>query len=168
SGLSNSGFMRERGSTVSDHETFDGFTGVLNEGVMEVIDATISGNVGATGTAAGGGVTNRGRLTLVRTRVVGNVGGQGGGVYVRGEVEVRDASVVGGAVGNRATGRGGGVYVADGRGAERLVLTGGSAVRGNMAGAEGGGVYAEVELELGLCRTCAVEGNAAGAGVGGG
>lgn len=192
SGLSNSGFMRVRGSTVSDHETFDGFTGVLNEGVMEVIDATISGNVGATGTAAGGGVTNRGRLTLVRTLVVGNVGGQGGGVrnegelilvasvvddneaeqgggvYDLGEVVLRDGSVVGGAVGNRATGRGGGVYVADGPGAERLVLTGGSAVRGNVAGAEGGGVYAEVELELGLCRTCAVEGNAAGAGVGGG
>ncbi len=191
SGLANSGFMRARDVTVTGHETYEGATGVLNEGIMELTDATVSDNVGQPSTGAGGGVTNRGRLTLLRTRVVGNRAERGGGVwnegdlvllasvvddneatlgggvYSLGTVELRDGSVVGGETGNRASDRGGGVYIADGDAGERLVLGGGSAVRGNHAGT-GGGVYAEVGFELGLCPTCAIEGNVADGGAGGG
>ena len=191
SGLANSGFMRARGVEVTGHETFEGATGVLNEGMMELTDSNVSGNVGQPGTSAGGGITNRGRLTLLRTHVFGNSaergGGAwnegelvllasvvddneaelGGGVYSLGTVELRDGSVVGGEAGNRASDRGGGVYVADGEEGERLVLAGGSAVRGNRSGT-GGGVYAEAGLELGLCPTCAIEGNVADGGAGGG
>ncbi len=192
SGVANTGFMRLRGSTVTDHATVLGFTGLRNDGIMEVIDSEIADNDSTGGSAVGGGITNTGRLTMVDSRVVRNraaEGGgvrnagelilihsviddneaiEGGGIYSSGSVDLLAASLVGGEVGNVAASRGGGVYVSGAGETSRLSLEGASAISGNLAGSDGGGVYADDRFDLGLCATCEVKLNVAETGAGGG
>ncbi|HZX00547.1 MAG TPA: hypothetical protein VFF10_10830, partial [Trueperaceae bacterium] len=192
SGILNTGFMRLRTSSVTNHQTSLGFTGVRNDGIMEVIESVIADNDSFGAAGVGGGITNSGRLTLVDSQVVRNRADEGGGVRNTGEliligsvvddnqaafgggihsagsVDLLASSVVGGEVGNAASAQGGGIYVADTPETNRVDMQGGSAVRGNVSSGDGGGMYAAVPFSLGLCTTCAIEQNVADGGVGGG
>lgn len=192
SGILNTGFMRLRSSSVTNHQTSLGFTGVRNDGIMEVIESVIADNDSFGATGVGGGITNSGRLTLVDSRVVRNTADEGGGVRNTGEliligsvvddnqaafgggihsagsVDLLASTVVGGEVGNTASGQGGGIYVAASPETNRIDLQGASAIRGNASSGDGGGIYAEVTFGLGLCATCAIEQNVSETGVGGG
>ncbi len=192
SGVHNTGYMRLRSASVTNHQTAIGFTGVRNEGIMEVIESVISDNDSFGSSGVGGGVTNSGRLTIVDSRVVGNRSDEGGGVrntgdliligstvdanaaafgggiHSAGSVDLLAGSTVGGEEGNSASVNGGGIYVAGTAETNRVSLEGGSAVRGNVAAGDGGGIFAEEEFGLGLCAACAIELNSSESGVGGG
>src|SRR5690606_3604984 len=92
----------------------------------------------------------------------------GGGIHSAGRVQLLAGSVIGGEEGNVVSNQGGGIYVAASAEANLVDLMGGSSIRGNLAGIDGGGIYAQTEFGLTLCDRCSIAQNTADAGVGGG
>ncbi len=110
--------------------------GILNDGTLALSSTTISGN---TTTSAGGGVFNQlGTMTMDNSAIQNNTAYEGGGVYNLATVTMTNGSVVNY---NRAQGGiGGGI---ENRHAHLAMKTG-SAVLGNTATGDGGGVYNDV------------------------
>jgi hypothetical protein len=112
---------------------------------------------GGRGSDLGGGILNRGRLTLITAQVLGNTARHGGGIYDEGgNAELGGTEVAG----NRAVADGAGIYQ---HGGVLSVLR--SAVDGNIAGGDGGGMA--VVGGLALLRDSSAIDNVAG-GRGGG
>jgi predicted outer membrane repeat protein len=143
---------------------------VLGIGRVELRNLRITGGKGDD-RHRGGGLHNKARLILSGdTRVEGNKGEFGAGVWTRGWLELRDEALV---RGNRAVGfagvgggiynaggvtqllgsslvrdnvgyNGGGLFVFNGR----LVMRSLAAVTGNVAKNSGGGIYSEGEIRM--------------------
>ncbi|MBY0276920.1 hypothetical protein K2Z84_16400 [Candidatus Binatia bacterium] len=108
----------------------------------------------------GGGILNRGKLTLTDVTVLSNSADSGGGIYSSGDLRLDGATTV---KRNRSTvDDGGGIYV-DGA---RLVMTDASTVQQNFAMRGGGGIYG-VTAEMIVDATTSVHHNEATTGGGG-
>jgi hypothetical protein len=103
--------------------------GVYNRGALTLTDSTISGNTASYG---GGGVLNfLSTATLSNSTISGNsAGGSGGGVYNRGALTLTDSTISGNSAGNR----GGGVYNYN----SSTATLSNSTISGNTAFAGGG------------------------------
>jgi hypothetical protein len=98
--------------------------GVLNEGILTLLNGTVTGN-------AGGGLFNYGTLTLLNSTVSGNTADWGGGLYNHGMLTLTNSTVSG----NTAD-WGGGLYnIYD----STMTLIN-STVSGNTASYDGGGL----------------------------
>jgi len=123
------------GRTVVD-ASVTGTAFVVARSGSEPVQATLQ-RLTVTGATSGALFVDSGEsLVLDHAEVRGNSSLSGGGLYVRGEVEL-DGTVV---RDNEATGSGGGVFVSSGG---TLRITGGSRIEANRAGDHGGGVYAD-------------------------
>ncbi len=113
--------------------------GIRNEGTLSLLGVSVMHNYAFD---QGGGIDNNGTLTLqTGSRVTGNTGVYGGGIYNgggtsnAGTMTLKEGSSV---TGNTATDQGGGIYNnANGT----LTLQTGSRVTGNTAANDGGGIY---------------------------
>ena len=91
--------------------------------------------LGGSGGQGGGGINNRGRLTLVDVVVRdNNARWSGGGIWSAGSVTLTGHSRV---IGNRTRGDAGGVFMQSGR----LTLDGASEISGNYGPFEGAGIF---------------------------
>jgi hypothetical protein len=125
-----SGLTISNGLVLTASESDGG--GVFNRGSLTLVDCAVSGN---TAFSSGGGINSGGALTLTNTTVSGNrAGSTGGGIYAFGTVRLNDSTISS----NRAdtsTASGGGIYNASG-----TVDLSNCRIVGNFAAAEGGGV----------------------------
>lgn len=101
--------------------------------VMTIADSTITGN-GAT--SEGGGISNRGRLTLTTSTLSANESGNGGGIHNIGTMAIANSTISG----NSASGEGGGVksYGPSAIIAPGILSITNTTISGNSAGAGGG------------------------------
>jgi predicted outer membrane repeat protein len=121
-------------------------------GVLEIIDARVENGFGF---PHGGGIYVSGSLTLTGSAVSGNTALQlGGGIFARGEVLVREASLVSG----NSAGDGGGVATAKGGGELTIVD---STVSDNLANASGGGILMQAGSDGVTIHNSTLTGNAA-------
>ena len=130
-------------STISNNAAPDG-AGVWNAtGTTAALTATvISGN--AADPLGGGGIANRGTMTLVGSTVAGNSATlDGGGIWSNGTLTLERSSVSGNTA-SPGTGGGGGIRNADGG---ALTLTNSTissgTVTGNTSGNSGGGLFGQ-------------------------
>ena len=87
----------------------------------------------------GGGIYNRGNLTVDNSIVSGNTAIKGGGIYNKAPLTIQNGSLIGGSgAGNTATGDGGGIY-----NETSLTTVDASTINGNTATGDGGGIYVE-------------------------
>ena len=116
------------GVTIQHGNTGNSGGGILNDGILNVADSTLTGN-----SASGGGIYNdKGMLTLTNASIVGNSASNGGGgIYNNGGTlslsysDVRD---------NSANSTGGGLFSS---GTAELTYT---VISGNSSGNNGGGI----------------------------
>ena len=162
SGIQNHGVLTLVDSEVSDNRGRGAGGGILNKGELTLINTRVSGNttsavgggivndVGAVLTliestvsanhaphARGGGIANRGTLTLTNSTVASNTAGGGGGIDNDGTVTLTNSTVSGNTVTPgflESTAGGGGIWNVG-----TLKLTD-STVSGNTA-TEGGGIW---------------------------
>jgi len=126
--------------------------------IVDVADLMI--RHGRAGSGFGGGILNRGRLTLNDVVVVGNRADTGGGIYSTGRLELNGSTSI---QHNRATvDDGGGVAVEGGR----LFMGDASTIHDNDAARGGGGLYG-VNARMTLDGTSSVHDNQATTGGGG-
>lgn len=134
--------------------------GILNRGQLTLTDVVVVKNRADTG----GGIYSTGQLTLngaTSIRQNQAIDTDGGGITVEGgRLTVNDASAVHGNVAGRG---GGGIYGVN----ARMTLDGSSSVHDNEAVTGGGGIYADFYSTLVLNGSSTVHDNAA-AGSGGG
>jgi hypothetical protein len=133
--------------------------GIINRGTLTLVDVEVSRNTaGQSGRGAGGGVYNTGTLILrASTRISRNFAPDGGGVYNTGTLIMKGSSAVS-ANGSESAG---GVYNAG-----KLTMAGTSAIRTNGA-EDAGGVYNAGTLVMKGSST--INGNTGGLrGAGGG
>jgi len=110
--------------------------GIFNRGTLTLNDSTVSGN---TAVVNGGGIRAYGEVTLNGSTVSGNTTNlNGGGIYANGEVTLNGSTVSG-----NTTEREGGGIRADGG----VTLTN-STVSDNTAGSGGGGIFANGGVTL--------------------
>jgi predicted outer membrane repeat protein len=130
-GILNDGTLTLTDCTVTRNEADFG-AGILNRGALRVETSLISGNEAA----HGGGVYNDGgRLTLIRSTLLGNFARSGGAILnaAHGRARLVDSTLSG----NRATEEsGGGIYIHDGE-----VALSATTVSRNSAAVSGGGVF---------------------------
>jgi hypothetical protein len=119
--------------------------GILNRGVLTLRRVSVEGNMATFG--GGGGIWNAAIATLEvqDSSVTGNTSphGSGGGIGSRGKVVVRGTTSIIGNSAGEGVSGGGGIF---NRG--RLVLRGGSLVRDNLAPMYGGGILNAGALTL--------------------
>lgn len=114
--------------------------GILNDGVMEIIDTTVSSNFAGN---IGGGILNAGTLTIRNSTISGNHAGTnlpgsgyGGGIYNYGILTITNSSVTGNNVtGKQPSGWGAGI------GNEGSLEILNSTFSDNYAGVHGGSIY---------------------------
>ena len=125
------------GLTIENGVNSYGGGGIRNRGSLTVNGCTLSGNFAY----EGGGIFNDpgATLTVSGCTLSGNFAYEGGGIFNRGQATVANCTLSGnsGRSGDMATGYGGGVYN-DSVGA--LTISG-CTLSGNYAGLSGGGVY---------------------------
>ena len=84
-GIENTGTLEINSSTIRDNRAGVFGAGIVNNGMMTVIDSTVSGNFafGMIGVGTGGGIVNGGDHGEIRNSTVSNnsVFGNGGGIY---------------------------------------------------------------------------------------
>jgi CSLREA domain-containing protein len=146
------GGIHNRGTLALSNSTVSGNTGSLFGGgisnetgaTLTMTNSTISGNTTFGMGVAGGGIFNRGTLTLTNGTVNDNIaqdqgsitGSQGGGIYNLGTLTLVNATISGNVVsGPTSAGAGGGVF-----NVATLTLTN-STVSGNSAPNGGGGLF---------------------------
>ncbi|MEW4488342.1 right-handed parallel beta-helix repeat-containing protein [Thalassoglobus sp. JC818] len=99
-------------STVSNNVVGDEGGGIYNVGSMQILNSTISGNVGelVDGDAGGGGIYNRGTLDITNTTISGNqAGGGGGGIYnSTGNLTITNSTIFGNSASHSGNFEGGG------------------------------------------------------------
>ena len=125
------------GLTISNGRLTFGNTGggVLNKGTLTLLNVTVSGNNVFTA-ASGGGIMNDGSLTLINSTVSDNFSDSGGGLANRGALVVTNSTVSN----NRCVFGGGGLY----NNSSSAVSLTNSTISGNSAGfdnGDGGGLY---------------------------
>jgi hypothetical protein len=110
-GIQNGATLTINGSTISGNLAAGSRGGgISNSGTLTINDSTISNNAGS-GYAGGGGIYNegdfeeRGTATLTNTIVSGNASNEGGGISNRGDMTLLDCTVSG----NEATYTGAGI-----------------------------------------------------------
>ncbi len=120
------------------------------DGGVEILDSIISDNTAKKGGrfSEGGGIRSAGKLLIGRSTISHNEAGNGGGIYsvggwLTGPSAIRNSLITS----NRATAKGGGVYVDDGR-FEVIHLT----IVNNKA-IQGGGVYRALDATVVLYNT---------------
>ncbi len=120
--------------------TYTGGGGILNEGVLTIVNAAISGNKAEQG-GGGGGVYNSGQLTINNTTISDNWAYFGGGIYDKYLLTLTNSTISG----NNAVddhpwsgGYGGGIYSQAFGGWSSIVNT---TISDNSAVYDGGGVY---------------------------
>ena len=114
--------------------------GILNDGVMEIIDTTVSGNFAGN---IGGGILNSGTLTITNSTISENHAGTnhsgsgyGGGIYNYGILTITNSSITGNDVGGKQpSGWGAGI------GNEGSLEILNSTFSDNYASVHGGSIY---------------------------
>ncbi|MBV6449456.1 MAG: hypothetical protein MHPDNHAH_00166 [Anaerolineales bacterium] len=125
--------------------------GIYNRGTLSVTDSALSGN----SAVRGGGIYNYATLTVTDSTFSGNSATMtGGGIYNYDTATVTDSALSG----NSANSYGGGIYNWD-----TLTVTN-SALSGNSAGFDGGGILNDYTLTV---TNSTLSGNSAGADGGG-
>ncbi len=124
----------------------DGGGGIFNNGGnVNIVSATIDGNLATGGSASGGGIlTTDGTVLLTGSLVQNNVANRaGGGVeIINGAIVITNSQIntnVAGPSGSAAPGNGGGLHVTGTSNTFTLVI--GSQVSSNVAANEGGGLW---------------------------
>ena len=118
-------------STVDGEETRRGIT--VNSGVTAVVERfTVQNSASPTYPYEGGGILNRGTLTLNHSTVSSNTATHGGGIYTFGTLNLNNCSVSG----NTATGGGGAIFA---YGGTSIVTLNSTTISDNTAG-NGGGI----------------------------
>ncbi|MFC2173393.1 choice-of-anchor Q domain-containing protein [Acidobacteriota bacterium] len=146
-------------STVIDADGIDRVLDILN-GMVEILDVTITGGDGTVDNVEGGGIANDDTLTLRRCTVAENQADGGGGIENNGDLTLIDSTVSnntaisadGGGIGNNAT-----------MTLNRVTLSGNDATPG---GEEGGGISTSHFSAAVSLTNCTLSGNQAGAGGG--
>ena len=111
--------------------------GIYNKGTMTLTNSTVSGNTANAN--FGGGIRNFGTLTVTNTTISGNTANFGGGISHNGTLTVTNSTVSD----NTAGVKGGGIYNSG-----TLILTD-STVSGNTGGSStGGGIHNDGTLTL--------------------
>ena len=146
------GYIQVNDDPSIDSNKMGGGIFVNKNGLLEVIDSTISGNVvdfGDFGPGLGAGLGNDGILDIARTSVVGNsLGntypqGSGGGIANNANLAIVDSTIGS----NHAWDGGGGVYTTGSMNAVGTTFSGNSTGCFECA-SEGGGIYNSGELVL--------------------
>ena len=148
-----------RGKMLADRGKAGYGGGIVNRGKLTLVDVEVRRNTaGQSGRGGGGGVYNTGTLTLRgATRISGNFSPDGGGVYNSGTVLMKGSA----AISANGAESGGGVYNTG-----NLTMSGSSAIRTN-GGEDAGGVTNLGTLTMGGSST--ISGNSGGLkGPGGG
>jgi len=132
----------------------DGGGGVRNRGTLTMTHSLLRGHAAS----SGGGIYTTATLTITHSTVSGNVAGDGGGIFYAGHLGTITDSTLSG---NIASGNGGGIAL----GISSLTITS-STLRGNTAGSVGGGIALEQYLSSATLINCTVSGNMASRGGG--
>jgi hypothetical protein len=144
-------------STITSPNNTSSESFINNAGKLTLTNCIVSGNTASGRTisiqgndegANGGGITNRGTLTLINSTIKDNIAFGGGGIYNQsGTLTLTNSTV---AHNTAAGGRGGGIFIVGFEGANLILTT--STVSGNIAGSgtldyegggQGGGIYGE-------------------------
>jgi hypothetical protein len=152
-GVQNDGTLDLLHTTVSGNTSTAG-GGIVNFGgaSMRIFDCSITGNT-ATGINGGGGIFNGGDFTAEVSDISNNSAIDGGGVNTGGNFTMIGATIDG----NTASNVGGGIYMRFGA---SVLLQEGSTITGNTATAVGGGVYKTVPGDaLTINDTSSITGN---------
>lgn len=120
--------------TIRGGNSLFGGGGISNRGTLSVIDAVIEHNRGG----SGGGIENLGDLTLIASTIRFNVADTGGGVDVFGTTRIRDSTLHG----NSAR-YGGGIYNNN----ARLYVVN-STISNNVSYVDGGGIFSRIAAFL--------------------
>src|SRR5262249_13114112 len=91
-------------STLSGNSTFNNGGGISNKGTLTISNSTLSGN-SATSSAAGG-IWNQGTLTISNSTLSNNAAGGGGGINNKGTVTIDNSTLSG----NSGSHFAGGIY----------------------------------------------------------
>ena len=110
--------------------------GIYNEGILTVMNSTISGNNGLEGVGYAGGIFNDNTLTITNSLIVANTGDYAGGVYNRGTLTVTNSTISENTASHNSQG-GGGLYNA----ADTSILTVNNSSFTENHGFFGGGIY---------------------------
>ena len=137
-GVGNNGTFTMSGGTISSNQASTNGGGIRNDSDFTMSGGIVSYNRTVSLSGVGGGVLNAGTFTLEDGTISGNNAGNGGGIYVGGDLGATGTfTMSGGEVsGNRAT-NGGGIYIF--RGSSATMSSG--TISGNTASTNGGGVY---------------------------
>ena len=143
-------------TTIVDGGALDRIFEIVAGNTVEIADVTVrNGSVGAT---TGGGINNRGTLTLNNSTVSDNSSVHGGGIVNNGTMTINNSTISG----NTADGSGGGIRNND------TMTINNSTISGNSAPGFGGGgiinVFSGATLNL---NNSTVSGNSTGGSVGG-
>jgi len=111
-------------------------------------------------TADGGGILNRGRLTLTDVAVLANSAERGGGIFSTGDVTLNGTTII---ARNETVDTDGGGIALDGG---KLTVNDATSIRDNSAARGGGGIYG-VNAEITLEASSSVHDNRAATGGGG-
>ena len=132
-GISNTGALSVTDSTISGNTGLQGGGGIdSGAGSATITGSTISNN-SVRGTAHGGGISNKGTMTIADTTVSGNNSndGPGGGIYNDGTMSLADSTVSS----NMNEGGGGGID-----NASNLSVSDSTISRNTVEGGGGGGI----------------------------
>ncbi|HVM12343.1 MAG TPA: CSLREA domain-containing protein, partial [Actinomycetota bacterium] len=126
-GLVNTGTAKVTRSLISgNHGKYAG--GVANFGILTVVDSRLTGNVSGD---SGGGIYNGSQITIIRSEVTGNWAEHGGGIYSTGQLTVERSRISR----NMSSETGAGVRTG-GPGVIRETV-----IEANRAGSDGGGLH---------------------------
>ena len=166
-GIRNSGTLTLVDSTVSGNnctrERFCPGGGILNEGTLTLISSIVSGNTVKLGSIGGGGIYNdNGTLTLRDSTVTRNTAGSGGGITSFGTLTIMNSKVSGNVANDRG-GNGGGIY---GGGTSAVTVTNSTVSDNKATASDGGGIFNDVSVTLTITNGT-ISGNTSGSNGGG-
>lgn len=147
-GLLNAGFATLNNVIVENNTSVNDGGGISNIGTLTLINSIVRNNLTTDSASKGGGIHHSADavLTISATTISGNTSSNGGGMFVTGNEDTPNASVVTGSTisGNLSRGDGGGIFVSSDGQLQLINVT----VSGNFANDDGGGLYGAVQHDV--------------------